>query len=323
MRLRWVSALLLFALAAFFVGQAFLDVRPPHPVDIAIPQGTSTAEIGRLLKESGVIRSAAAFRLLAKLSGVAASLQSGRYRFSRPANVWDILQRLKSGDVIVRHVTVPEGLRVDEVLALLAARTGVPLTQWQAALKDVAKGREAEGRLFPETYAYRLPVRPAILLSRMWQAADHFVSGLEPAWLPGEQLRIVASIVEKETSVEGERPLVAAVIRNRLKRHMPLQMDPTVIYGLWREDGRFSGNLRRVDIRRDTPWNTYLHSGLPPTPICNPGAASLSAAAHPADVDYLYFVANGSGGHVFANTLEAHRKNVEHWLAIERQGKKK
>jgi UPF0755 protein len=111
---------------------------------------------------------------------------------------------------------------------------------------------------------------------------------------------------------------VAAVIRNRLDKHMALQMDPTVIYGLWKEDGVFSGNLHKADMKRDTPWNTYTRKGLPPTPICNPGKASLLAAAHPAQVGYLYFVADGTGGHAFASDLKQHAENVRRWLKIER-----
>ncbi len=320
MRVMRMLAVLLVVTAAFAAQQVFLDLPVAHPVEVTIPPGAASPDIARMLKQRGVIRSAFAFRLLARLTGAGGSLQSGRYRFARPADLWEVLRRLESGDVMRRRLTVPEGLRTDEVLVLLADRTGISLQRWQSALQQVARGREAEGRLLPETYTFRLPLRPALVLSRMWRAADRLVAGLGPAWLPPEKLRIVASIIEKETARAPERALVAAVIRNRLRRRMALQMDPTVIYGLWRVDGRFSGNLRRPDLERDTPWNTYVHKGLPPTPICNPGAASLNAAAHPADTDSLYFVADGHGGHVFASTLAAHEKNVRRWLAIERRG---
>ncbi len=323
MRLIGLVTILFVVITGIFAQQVFLDVRLAVPVKVVIPQGESTAGIAHILKQKGVIRSAAAFRLLARLRGVSDRLQRGEYRFVGPADLWDVLQRLESGDVMLHRVTVPEGLRTDEVLALFADKTGLSIEAWHAALEKVAQGREAEGKLLPETYTYRQPVRPVAILSQMWEAADRFAASLEPAWLPVEKLRIVASIVEKETAVDTERSLVAAVIRNRLKRHMALQMDPTVIYGLWRVDGHFSGNLRKRDLQRNTPWNTYMHKGLPPTPICNPGVASLRAAAHPADVGYLYFVADGSGGHVFAETLEAHEKNVRRWIAIERQGKKR
>jgi len=320
MRVMRMLVVLLAVMAALAAQQVFLDMPVASPVEVTIPPGAASADIAHMLKRRGVIRSAFAFRLLARLTGADGRLQSGRYRFAQPADLREVLRRLESGDVMRRRLMVPEGLRTEEVLALLAARTGVSLQRWRSALRQVAQGREAEGRLLPETYTFRLPLRPAHVLSRMWQAADRLVAGLGSAWLPPEQLRIVASIIEKETARAAERTLVAAVIRNRLKRRMPLQMDPTVIYGLWRLDGRFSGNLRRADLERDTPWNTYVHRGLPPTPICNPGAASLRAAAHPADMDYLYFVADGRGGHVFASTLAAHEKNVHRWLAIGQRG---
>ncbi len=313
-----MAVILLAVIMAFVAQQAWLDVRLSQPVEVVISNGMSSVDIARMLRQAGVIRSAFGFRLLARVSGMAGKLQSGQYRFDKPADLWDVLQRLKRGDVELHHITVPEGLMTDEILALLVARTGIPLREWQASLKELSGTGEAEGRLLPETYAYRIPLRTGELLGQMWQANAALVSELMPAWLPAGQLLVVASIIEKEVSKDDERPLVAAVIRNRLQRRMALQMDPAVIYGLWREDGHFSGNLRKTDLERDTPWNTYIHKGLPPTPICNPGAASLRAAAHPADVDYLYFVADGAGGHVFARTLEEHRKNVSRWLVIER-----
>jgi len=321
MQLRRMVVILLAIIMAFVAQQAWLDIRPSQPVEVVISDGMSSADIARMLRQEGVIRSAFGFRLLARVSGMAGKLQSGQYRFDKPADLWDVLQRLKRGDVELHHITVPEGLRTDEILALLVARTGISLREWRASLKELSGDQEAEGRLLPETYAYRIPLRPGKLLGQMWQANAELVSELMPAWLPASKLLVVASIIEKETSRDNERPLVAAVIRNRLRKSMALQMDPTVIYGLWREDGRFSGNLRKVDMKRDTPWNTYVHKGLPPTPICNPGTASLKAAAHPADADYLYFVADGAGGHEFASTLKEHQKNVQRWLVIERQRK--
>ncbi|MDQ6966688.1 MAG: endolytic transglycosylase MltG, partial [Mariprofundaceae bacterium] len=214
---------------------------------------------------------------------------------------------------------IPEGLRSDEVLALLAGQTGTSPQQWQQVYQQLLGGKEGEGRLLPETYTYRKPVNPHAILLDMLKGQHDLMQRLVPTWLDAEKLRIVASIIEKETAVDKERPLVAAVIRNRLAKRMALQMDPTVIYGLWRTDGTFSGNLHKGDLKRDTPWSSYTRKGLPPTPICNPGEASLKAAAQPADVDYLYFVADGSGGHAFASTLEEHNANVRQWIKIERK----
>ncbi len=321
MRRRLLLATILAAvgLAGWTMYQIIVPLSPPDEVDVSVPRGASGREIGAMLERAGVIRSGFLFAGLARLMGQAGALQSGDYRFDAPAGMLEVLRRMARGDAILHRVTIPEGLRTDEVMRLLARRTGVPERAWREALAGLLHGRDAEGVLLPETYAYRRPARPKVLLARMMRAQNEVLQGLLPAWTDADGLRVVASIVEKETRLPAERPLVAAVIRNRLKKHLPLQMDPTVIYGLWRVDGRFSGNLHRRDLRRDTPWNTYVHKGLPPTPICNPGRASLEAAAHPADVDYLYFVADGSGGHVFASTLAEHERHVRAWVRIERQ----
>jgi peptidoglycan lytic transglycosylase G len=317
---------LAIALGGFISTSLWLPVQPQAPVVVVIAPGTSTHGIARQLKGAGVIRSVVMFRMLARFSGDAHELQSGEYRFADPATLEQVMQRLRRGDVVLHLVTIAEGLRSDEILAVLAEHTGTPLQQWQAAyarlLAEHGDKEPGEGLLLPETYTYRRPVDAYALLKDMMQAQDALLSSLQPAWQDAGGLRIVASIIEKETALDAERPIIAAVVRNRLHKNMALQMDPTVIYGLWREDGSFSGNLHKQDMERDTPWNSYMRKGLPPTPICNPGSASLRAAAHPANVDYLYFVANGSGGHAFAATLEEHNRNVQRWIKVERGGER-
>lgn len=292
-------------------------VTPPQPMEVHIPSGASSATIASLLESRGVIRSALVFRLVSRLRGEAGKLKSGVYRFAEPADMKSILDRLVRGDVVHYSLTIPEGLRNDEVLKLLAGETGTDVSVWERALVELLPGGE-EGRLLPETYDYILPLQPKKILAAMISAQERELSALAPpeAW---ERLRIMASIIEKETAVDAERPLIAAVIHNRLHKNMPLQMDPTVIYGIWRTRGSFSGDIRYRDLRADTPWNTYVHKGLPPTPICNPGRASLRAAAQPADVDYLYFVADGTGRHVFSASLAEHQKHVKQWLRLEKQ----
>jgi len=311
-------ALLLAALCGFIAEEVWLPVQPEGVVDVHIPAGISGQRIGRKLKHAGVIRSALAFRILSKISGTAASLQSGYYRFDSAANLWQVLERMNNGDAIFYRITVPEGLRTDEILTLLARETKTKVSVWNDALRTILGNAGIEGQLLPETYTYRKPVQPEIMLASMVKGQELLIKTTVSDWPDANSLRVVASIVEKETATDEERPWVAAVIRNRLNKHMALQMDPTVIYGLWKEDGVFSGNLHKADMKRDTPWNTYTRKGLPPTPICNPGKASILAAAHPADVDYFYFVADGTGGHAFASDLEQHEKNVRHWLKIER-----
>ena len=321
MTLKWsvaaVAALLLFV-GGWFVYQGNVEQIPAPMTTVEIPKGASTPRIATMLKEAGVIRSTLAFRLYARLLGMASGLQSGEYRFDAPASLLEVLDRLHDGDVVRYLVTVPEGLRTDEILQLLASQSGLPLEVWQQALARVVTG-EKEGRLLPETYQYTRPLQPESLLHEMLEAQQKLLAGLSNDPAEQERLRIIASIIEKETSLDNERPLVSAVIRNRLQKHMPLQVDPTVIYGIYRTQGSFSGDIRKRDLTTDTPWNTYTRRGLPPTPICNPGAASLKAAAAPADVDYLFFVAAGNGGHLFATTMAEHEANVARWLKIEKQ----
>jgi len=228
-----------------------------------------------------------------------------------------ILALLESGKVVLHPVAVPEGLTVHEVLALLAA-------------SDVLSGDlpppPPEGTLLPDTWLVpRGEPRTAIVermrtamaeeLARAWAARQADL----PLRTPEEALTL-ASIIEKETAVPAEYPLVAAVFVNRLRRGMPLQTDPTVIYALAEGRGPLGRELTRADLQFDHPYNTYRIPGLPPGPIANPGHAALAAATAPATVDYLYFVADGSGGHAFAATLAEHNRNVAKWRKLRREG---
>ncbi len=320
-----VLRLLIFLIPLSFIvwlgQQIFMDISFPAPVDVIIPGGVSTVQIGRILYRNRVIRSEIPFRLAASLSGLSGALQKGHYRFAQAQDMWTVIQRLHRGDVVLYRLTVPEGLRTDEVIALLAKKTETRPQDWEKALFKLLNGDAAEGRLMPETYVYEKPVHPMKLLGEMIRSQKKILNRLGKDSANRKQLLIIASIIEKETAIKAERPVVASVIYNRLKKNMPLQMDPTVIYGLWHLDGAFSGNLRKQDLERDMPWNTYTRKRLPPTPICNPGAASLEAAARPADTDFLYFVADGSGGHLFSATLADHAKNVKRWVDIERKMK--
>jgi peptidoglycan lytic transglycosylase G len=319
-RLRLFLALATVLVAGAYLGWVYTrTVTLPAPVVVVIEHGASSARIAAQLKQAGVIDDAWAFKVLVRLTGEGESLRSGYYRFEGSSSILHVLERMLRGDVMRFSVTIPEGLRTDEVLALLAAQTGVPLATWQQALTDLLPKDQQEGRLLPETYDYEKPVVPKAMLERMIQAQHKVLAAAvasEPGTDTAKQIRIIASIIEKETHLDKERPLIAAVIYNRLQKHMPLQMDPTVIYGIWATQGSFSGNLHKEDMERDTPWNTYTNRGLPPTPICNPSKASIEAAANPAEVDYLYFVANGTGGHAFASTMAEHEANVLRWIHI-------
>jgi len=288
-------------------------------VDVVIKPGSGSSQIANALQSAGVIDSKLAFKLLTRVTGKSGSLKVGLYHFEGNLSLWDVLKKIERGEVIHFQVTVPEGLRTHDLLELVAEKTGSSLKDWRLALEELLPDQEWEGKLLPETYSYSKPVVPIALLEQMITAQRRVIASLVTNQLDAERLRIIASIIEKETGLDAERPLVSAAIRNRIERGMPLQMDPTVIYGIWRKDGSFSGNIRRKDLADDTPWNSYTRRGLPPTPICNPGAASLRAAAAPADVSYLYFVADGTGGHAFASTHEEHQANVKKWIRIERQ----
>lgn len=312
-----VAIALLLAPVFWLFWQGSVAHRPGSAVEVMIPKGASSIRIARMLQQADVISSALAFRFAVRLDGSAQALKSGLYYFEGDASIQDVINRLVAGDVMRFQVTVPEGLRNDEVLGLLAEKSGMALEQWQQAFSRVVPGGE-EGMLLPETYQYTKPLDPSGLLGSMRRAQQQLLNELTPDATVQARLRIAASIIEKETRLDAERPLVSAVIRNRLSKGMPLQMDPTVIYGIWKTTGSFSGNIHRQDLTHDTPWNTYTRRGLPPTPIGNPGGASLRAAARPADVDYLYFVADGSGGHKFAATLAEHDANVKAWVQFER-----
>jgi len=312
-------------LLLFFVvmGVAYFQMTHKHFIaaqTIVIAHGTAASHAAKRLESQGIIDSSLWFRIYGKFLTGSTQMKAGEYQFSGLMSVQEVWAKLLQGDVVLHQVTIPEGLRTQEVLALLAKQTSSQLQDWQSALQGLLQEKEVEGRLLPETYTYSLPIEPKKLLTNMMQAQQAVLHTLIDVDI--EAIRIMASIIEKETAFDAERPLVSAAIHNRLKLGMPLQMDPTVIYGMWRRDGSFSGNIRRQDLKTDTPWNTYTRKGLPITPICNPGAASLRAAANPADVSYLYFVANGTGGHAFASTLAEHQDNVRKWVVMERQRNK-
>ncbi len=323
----WLKIWVLLPFLFIFVGyQQVYNKHNIEPVDVVIESGFASAHIARKLAASNVIHAAWKFKLLVRLTGKAGALKVGQYHFEGELSLWDVLKKIERGDVMHFQVTVPEGLRTQDVLLLLAEKTATEKKLWYLAAEALLHDEEREGRLLPETYTYFKPVNAKNILAQMIVAQQRVLASIRSELVASgslntEKLRIIASIIEKETSVDAERPLVSAAIRNRLEKGMPLQMDPTVIYGIWRRDGTFSGDIRRKDLASDTPWNTYTRRGLPPTPICNPGAASLRAAATPADVSYLYFVADGTGGHAFASTFEEHQANVKAWVNIERKRK--
>jgi UPF0755 protein len=288
---------------------------------VDIPSGSGTASMGRRLADMGVIRSASSFRLAVWMRGAGRRLQAGEYRFDRPMTTAEVVDKIARGDVYVRSITFREGLHMREMATLYESGGFGTAAEFLAAAKNAqlvhdldADARDLEGYLFPDTYTLQRRTTAEQLVERM-------VNRFRKAWTPElqqqaaargmntRQLVTLASLVEKETGKAEERPIVAGVYANRLRIGMGLQCDPTVIYALILA-GRYDGNIRKGDLQIDSPYNTYRYAGLPPGPIAAPGAASLAAAANPADVPYLYFVSRNDGSHVFSTTLDEHNRNV-------------
>jgi UPF0755 protein len=289
---------------------------------IDIPSGASTNAIGERLISAGVVRDTLTFRIALWMSGKARTLKAGEYRFDAPMSALDVIEKLARGEVHIIQVTFPEGLAIADMAAIFESHGLGAAAAFIKAAQDVSpvaafdpSARNLEGYLFPETYALTRRADASQLVRLMVaRFGQLFTPELRhAAAAQGLSVRAavtLASIVEKETAEPTERPLIAAVYRNRLQIGMALQCDPTVIYALLRH-GKYTGNLRREDLNFDSPYNTYRYAGLPPGPIAAPGQASLEAAVRPAAVDYLYFVSRNDGSHAFARTLEEHNRNVQ------------
>ena len=288
---------------------------------VEIPSGSGPAVMGRRLAEAGVVRSATTFRLAVWLQGSGRRLQAGDYRFERPMSATEVVDKIARGDVYARSITFREGLTVREMSALYetggfgTAAEFIEASKNADLIRELDPGaRDLEGYLFPDTYTIPRQATAAQLIERMVARFQKVMtpelqSQASARGLSVRELTTLASLVEKETGKPEERTVVAGVYSNRLKIGMGLQCDPTVIYALMLA-GRYDGNIRRDDLKIDSPYNTYRYAGLPPGPIAAPGEASLRAAANPADVPYLYFVSRNDGSHVFSTTLDEHNRNV-------------
>jgi UPF0755 protein len=277
---------------------------------IIIDKGTSSSQVAQQLFEAKIIRSPWLFRLTARFCGLDKQLKAGEYEFQSAVSIYDVIQKLAKGDVIYRKLTLPEGLTTAQMLRIIDTNP---------FLTGTIDTSVREGELLPETYNF---VRGTDKNSLIRRAKEAMTAALNEAWnerSPNTPLRsknellILASIIEKETGIAEERQMVASVFINRLNKKMKLQTDPTVIYAITLGQKDFERPLTRHDLAIDSPYNTYVYAGLPPTPICNPGKASLLAAGNPAQTSYLYFVANGLGGHNFATSLTEHNQNVQKW----------
>jgi UPF0755 protein len=326
------------ALALAWLGLRWLDdYRNDQPIAgldapriVTVEPGSALSTVARRFADEGLLAHPGSWVRLARRQGVAARIRAGEFEIVPGATPRSLLEQIVAGRVLLHALTIPEGWTFREALSAVQqhpAITPVLRDADEAALRD-ALGlgeRRVEGMLFPDTYRFPRGTRDVDLLR---QAHDRLEQELAAAWearlddlpiaTPYEAL-ILASIIEKETGAAEERPLIAGVFANRLRLGMRLQTDPTVIYGMGEA---FDGNLRRADLVRDTPYNTYTRAGLPPTPIALPGRESLRAAVAPADTEALYFVATGRGDgrHLFARTLAEHNQNVARYIATLRKG---
>ena len=304
--------------AAFFYGKYLFETSGPHDeaAIILLEPGMGVRAIADRLEREGVISNANVFLAGVRFSRAERQLKAGEYEIPAGASMAAIMGILREGRSILHRITIAEGLTSEQAMLLVEAHP---------ALQGDMPPTPAEGALLPETYSFTRGTTREKIVADMVAAATRAMDELWDKRAPDlpfktrEEAIILASIVEKETGVASERPRVAAVFVNRLKLPMRLQSDPTIIYGLVGGKGSLGRPIRRSELQRLTPYNTYLVDGLPPTPICNPGRASLEAVLNPPATDEYYFVADGTGGHAFSRTLAEHQQRVREWRQIERE----
>lgn len=309
--------------AGVYIGKYWFE--KPGPLTVAqtvvVKEGSSVGAISSQLLSSGVIDNDFIFRAWVRAYRASASLKAGEYLFTPGMSMLEVMETIRSGKGILHKVSVPEGLTVAQVFQRLRDH--------EILEGELPDEMPPEGSLMPDTYPFQRGTTRVEVLERMKKAQVDFLAEVWGRRIDGlpiqtpEEMVILASIVEKETGKADERPRVASVFINRLNKGMKLQSDPTIIYGIFGGEGKPKDRpIYKSDIEKPTPYNTYTIPALPPGPIANPGRAALEAVANPSRTDELFFVANGTGGHAFAKTLEEHNQNVARWRAIEAQRKK-
>lgn len=323
--MRLLKSYLILALLAIslVVGWFALRSLPMQagPIEFSVPPGASLRTAARVIEAAGIELPAWQFEWMGRLLGRAAHIKAGSYEVAAPTTALELLNKLTRGDVSQSELVLVEGRTFRDLHALLS--NAPELNHEMAALHDDeilrrigASESSPEGLFFPDTYLFDKGDSDLAVLKRAYLAMQRELNAAWATRNPGLPLKtpyellILASIVEKETGLASDRPQIAAVFVNRLRLGMPLQTDPAVIYGLGE---RFDGNLRRIDLETDTPWNTYTRRGLPSTPISMPGRDALRATANPPASDKLYFVARGDGSSVFSSSLEAHNRAVANY----------
>ena len=319
-----VVLVLLGASALFYFGKVQFDAQGPLTAETTflVKRGAGIGEVSNSLESREIVSDARIFRYGMRTLGHENDLKAGEYAIPAGASMRDVMNILISGKSIMYPLTIPEGLTVKQVFDRISAD---PIL-----VGDMPEEMPPEGALFTDTLHFTRGTTRSEIIDRMIASQEKLV---DDAWakrnpdLPikdKNEFVTLASIVEKETGIASERPHVASVFVNRLKKGMRIQSDPTIIYGLFGGAGKPSDRpIFKSDIEKPTPYNTYIINGLPPTPIANPGKAALEAVANPLDTEDLYFVADGTGGHVFSKTLQEHNANVRKWRAVERQNNTK
>ncbi len=334
-----IMVFFLFSLIGGFVYSAWnwytensKPVMAEHPIEISIESGSSTSHIAKLLKNQNIIKSSLLFRFYIRFLAIDQKLKPGQYSFTGKETLPEVIQQLLKGNMQTVSVTIPEGTTIKEAAAILQDAGVCKVPDFMEAVTDPARlgmifsGWElipaAEGLIFPDTYFFAKGSSADVVAERMLKLMRHQIDKVFCANLPNGLSQyegcILASIVEKEAVIEKDRPLIASVFYNRLRKNMKLETDASVQYA-------FGERKKRVlyeDLKIDSPYNTYLHPGLPPTPISNFGIASMKAVACPADTDYLFFVANGiDGGHNFSKTIGEHQKKTKEYFENRKQKK--
>jgi peptidoglycan lytic transglycosylase G len=321
-----IGTLCLVALAGSFImvwlTSPVASVSEPSPRLVAIPEGATFRQVAALLEQHHVIRSRLGFTLLGKLTSADRRIIPGEYALDPAMRPREILAKLLGGQIVLYAITIPEGYTVAQVAAVLDEKGVVDGKEFLALTHDREFNLAAfrldrenlEGYLFPDTYHFPRNAKTKDVVMAMVEGLWRIFT---PEWraraqeihLSVHEVLTLASVIEKETGAESERELISSVFHNRLRRRIPLQSDPTVIYGL----SAFDGNLKKRDLERTTPYNTYRVAGLPPGPIANPGARAIRAALYPAPTTYLYFVSKNNGTHQFSSTLMEHNQAVERY----------
>ena len=306
---------------------------PGETIIISIREGEGAQDVADKLEDEGIIASGLLFRVLVALEGYEHQLMAGDYEFDKGMPTLEVLERIRHGQTAPLVVTIREGMRAEEIAELMEEKKVVSAEDFLEAIKNWYEfsflytkpyWANLEGYLFPDTYFFSRNMTAEEVVQQILENFDQRVDNelrqeADVAGLSMHSVLTLASIVEREAQVPDERPIIAAVFLKRLRRGMPLEADPTVQYALGNDPasvakyGYWKQELTQTDLEVDSPYNTYLYTGLPRGPICNPGLASIEAVIRPAETSYLYFVARADGSHVFAETLEEHLRNIEQY----------